>query len=68
MHRNGTRVYAQEPMPAYRDLVAFRCVDCGHDVVHDRRTGEDWDLDETDYGPDGSTVDADEGSAAPWTR
>lgn len=40
---------------AVRDLHAFRCRHCGHDTVTDQRTGEHWDLDETDYGPAGST-------------
>jgi hypothetical protein len=39
-----------------RDLIAARCRHCGHDVVTDLRTDERWDLDETDYGPDGSTA------------
>lgn len=55
-HRNGRRVYAQEPMPAYRDLHAQRCRDCGHDSVVDMRSGEVWDLDESDYGPEGSVA------------
>lgn len=55
-HRNGRPVYAQEPAPAYRDLIAHRCLDCGHDSVVDMRTGEAWDLDETDYGPEGSNA------------
>ena len=53
-HRNGMPVYAQEPMPAYRDLHASRCLDCGHDTVVDLRSGEVWDLDPSDYGPEGS--------------
>jgi len=36
-------------------LVAFRCANCGHDQVHDQRTDEWWDLDEQDYGDEGST-------------
>lgn len=55
-HRNGRPVYAQEPMPAYRDLHAERCQDCGHDTVYDARTDESWDLDDTDYGPEGSVA------------
>lgn len=38
-----------------KDLVAHRCRHCGHDTVEDRRTGEWWDLDESDYGIAGST-------------
>lgn len=56
LHRNGTPVYAQEPAPAYRDLHATRCPECGHDQVYDMATGEAWDLDDTDYGPDGSAA------------
>lgn len=52
--RTGKRIYAQDPTPPYRDLHASRCVDCGHDVVYDSRTNEAWDLDKTDYGPQGS--------------
>ena len=36
-------------------LVAFRCPSCHHDSVWDRRTDEWWDLDEQDYGDEGST-------------
>ena len=42
------------------ELVAFRCVDCKHDVVWDKYDGgwesggTWWDLDHTDYGPQGS--------------
>lgn len=56
IHRNGKPVYAMEPMPAYRDLVAHRCVDCGHDTVYDFRADEAWDLDPSDYGPEGSVA------------
>lgn len=42
--------------PSFFDLLAYRCRGCGHDVVHDVRTGEWWDLDVDDYGPGGSTV------------
>lgn len=37
-------------------LFVSRCRDCQHDVVYDERTGELWDLDGDDYGPQGSTV------------
>lgn len=36
------------------NLVAFRCPDCRTDSVLDMRTGELWDLDETDYLESGS--------------
>lgn len=39
---------------ALHRLVAYRCVDCRHDVVVDNVTGETWDLDVTDYGDRGS--------------
>jgi hypothetical protein len=41
--------------PLFR-LVAFRCPDCGHDMVVDVDTtpATVWDLDSTDYGPLGS--------------
>ena len=35
-------------------LYAYRCQDCRHDVVWDIDTDEWWDLDHTDYGPEGS--------------
>jgi len=34
-------------------LLAYRC-ECGHDVVFNHETGEAWDLDPSDYGPEGS--------------
>lgn len=37
-----------------RDLFAIRCLDCGHDVVLDKRTGDAWDLGPEDYGLSGS--------------
>lgn len=40
--------------PALHRLVAFRCPDCRHDQVWDTDADETWDLDHTDYGPDGS--------------
>lgn len=36
------------------ELTVFRCPDCEHDAVCDETTGEWWDLDHTDYGPEGS--------------
>ncbi len=57
-HTKSGRAYTwgTEEVPAWpvNDLIAARCRHCAHDVVTDRRTGERWDLDETDYGPDGS--------------
>lgn len=41
-----------------RDLYAYRCRHCGHDTVTDQRTGEHWDLDESDYGITGSNPPA----------
>jgi hypothetical protein len=35
-------------------LHAFRCTGCQHDEVWDFQTQLTWDLDFTDYGPDGS--------------
>lgn len=35
-------------------LTAYRCPDCLHDLVEDETTGEWFDLDHTDYGPEGS--------------
>lgn len=37
-------------------LSAYRCPDCHHDVVNVEDTGEWWDLDHTDYGPEGSAA------------
>ena len=36
-------------------LQLYRCRGCGHDHVFDLFTNEWWDLDATDYGPEGST-------------
>lgn len=55
-HRNGHPVHAIDPAPAYRDLHATRCPSCAHDQVYDTATHELWDLDDTDYGPEGSTA------------
>ena len=35
-------------------LLAHRCQHCGHDTVTESMTNEAWDLDDTDYGPNGS--------------
>lgn len=40
---------------ALRDLHAFRCPDCGEVTVWDMTSDEWWTLDESDYGPQGST-------------
>lgn len=48
-------VRSQEPATAVMALIAFRCPACRHDEVWDLRTDEHWVLDESDYGPDGST-------------
>lgn len=37
-----------------KNLWAYRYADCGHDAIHDKRTNEHWDLDDTDYGIAGS--------------
>lgn len=54
---SGRTYQREEESPAHpvRDLIVSRCRHCGHDTVTDERTGECWDLDETDYGPEGST-------------
>lgn len=54
--RTGRAYTVTRDVPAHRylDLWAFRCRGCGHDVVHDSRTGESWDLNPDDYGPLGS--------------
>lgn len=39
-------------------LFAFRCPDCRHDQVLDQDDDQLWDLDETDYGDDGSVPPA----------
>lgn len=56
--RPGTLYQAGEhevPVKPTIQLFAFRCPDCGLDSVWDMRTDEWWVLDESDYGPDGST-------------
>lgn len=40
---------------ALRDLHAVRCPDCGQVDVWDMDSDEWWTLDESDYGPNGST-------------
>jgi hypothetical protein len=56
--KNVGRVHADDAPPGsgwstWR-LFVFRCPDCHLDTVWDIRTGEWWELDETDYGPAGS--------------
>lgn len=51
----GNGHLAGRPVALYR-LHAFRCPDCRHDVVWDVDTDEWFDLDHTDYGPEGSTA------------
>ena len=41
------------PLGALGHLHWFRCRDCGYDMVLDD-TGSEWELDDDDYGPDGS--------------
>lgn len=52
----GTGRGRKYPMGAVRHpkLVLTRCLDCGHDQVYDLDAEELWDLDESDYGPEGS--------------
>lgn len=52
----GRRVYTGNVRALFKNpgvLIAHRCTRCGHDSVLDER-GLLWDLDFTDYGPDGS--------------
>lgn len=59
--KSGRTYEAQVEVPAWpvRDIYAARCRHCGHDRVTDTRTDEVWDLDETDYVPEGSYEHAD---------
>lgn len=54
--RSGREYTVTVDVPAheYLDLWAFRCRGCGHDTVLDDRTGDRWDLEPDDYGPEGS--------------
>lgn len=47
-------VVCEVPAWDIRDIYAARCRHCGHDQVTDLRTDEVWDLDESDYAPEGS--------------
>lgn len=56
------RVYVKDGAPVTRAawpvirLCVFRCPGCKQDSVWDTTTGEWWDLDHTDYGPEGSNA------------
>jgi hypothetical protein len=54
--RTGKMLHVPTMVPAWplRTLVAWRCV-CGLDTVWDMDKEEWWELDESDYGPDGSS-------------
>lgn len=52
--RLGKLAHKRKPVALWR-LRAYRCQDCRHDQVWDTDTDEWWDLDHTDYGPEGST-------------
>lgn len=54
--KSGRKYDRQVEVEAWpvRDIYAARCRHCGHDRVTDTRTDEVWDLDETDYVPEGS--------------
>lgn len=47
-------VVCEVPAWGMRDIYAARCRHCGHDRVTDLRTDEVWDLDASDYAPEGS--------------
>lgn len=54
--RSGRKyaVAAEVPSWPIADIYAARCRHCGQDFVTDTRTDERWDLDESDYTPQGS--------------
>jgi hypothetical protein len=52
-HYGKPRKYPERTYCAAR-LSLTRCLGCSHDVVLDLDTDELWDLDESDYGSDGS--------------
>jgi hypothetical protein len=52
--RLGKLAHKRKNVALWR-LHAFRCQDCRLDSVCDTDTDEWWDLDHTDYGPEGST-------------
>lgn len=49
------RAKGKLPRHWWIELVAHRCHDCSLDSVWDTTSGEWWDLDHTDYGPEGSS-------------
>ena len=55
--RTGLRYLKHRSVPVvpHRRFLAFRCVDCRSDYVYDRATETWWDLDDDDYGPEGSS-------------
>lgn len=55
--RLGSLAHKRPLIATYR-LRVFRCPDCRHDEVHDGDTDQLWELDDSDYGDDGS-VDPD---------
>lgn len=57
--KSGRKYAIACEVPAWgvRDIYAARCRHCGHDRVTDTRTDEVWDLDESDYAPEGSYAD-----------
>lgn len=54
--RTRTEYYAPTLVPAFPVMrfIAYRCQDCGLDQVWDSTAWVLWDLDESDYGPEGS--------------
>lgn len=52
---SGVQVVAVRVNPRVQ-LYAYRCPDCGLDVVLDVDSRECWDLDDSDYGDDGSVA------------
>jgi hypothetical protein len=52
--RLGALAHKRKQVATWR-LRVFRCQDCRHDQVWDVETDTTWDLDHTDYGPDGSS-------------
>lgn len=55
--RSGSEYITTEYEPAHTivNLHATRCGWCGHTEVYDETSDELWTLDDTDYGPTGST-------------
>ena len=48
-------------------FTVWRCANCGQDTVYDHETTEVWDLDEDDYGPDGTSYPTEPDSTPPPT-